>query len=80
MPFDRFPTDGLAMMCSLLTLSIGYKQDISGVEYCNIYDMHFPSVYLRLFDGPAIIGPWRRLGRDMTNGSLVVACTSTSTT
>merc|ERR1719311_872405 len=71
--FDRNITDGRAMMCSILTLTIGNNQGMGGVEYGKIYDIYFPPQYLRLFDGPAcnIIDMWRNLGRDLTNGGLV---------
>merc|ERR1719454_1988455 len=74
MLFDRNITDGRAMMCSVLTLSIGNNQGMGDVEYGKIYDIYFPPSYLRLFDGPAcsIIDMWRIFGRDMTNGGLVV--------
>merc|ERR1711972_763016 len=72
--FDRNITDGRAMMCSVLTLSIGNNQGMGDVEYGKIYDIYFPPKYLRLFDGPAvnIKDMWRLFGRDMTNGGLVV--------
>eukprot|EP00420_Gonyaulax_spinifera_P036434 CAMPEP_0197870484 /NCGR_PEP_ID=MMETSP1439-20131203/1168_1 /TAXON_ID=66791 /ORGANISM="Gonyaulax spinifera, Strain CCMP409" /LENGTH=309 /DNA_ID=CAMNT_0043489379 /DNA_START=49 /DNA_END=974 /DNA_ORIENTATION=+ len=72
--FDRNITDGRAMMCSVLTLSIGNNQGMGDVDYGKIYDIYFPPNYLRLFDGPScsILDMWRILGRDMTNGGLVV--------
>merc|ERR1712013_75289 len=72
--FDRNITDGRAMMCSVLTLSIGNNQGMGDVEYGKIYDIYFPPPYLRLFDGPAvnIKDMWRLFGRSMTNGGLVV--------
>merc|ERR1719386_339832 len=72
--FDRNITDGRAMMCSVLTLSIGNNQGMGDVEYGKIYDIYFPPSYLRLFDGPAvnITDMWRLFGRSMTNGGLVV--------
>merc|ERR1712159_887094 len=72
--FDRNITDGRAMMCSILTLTIGNNQGMGDVEYGKIYDMYFPPQYLRLFDGPScnIVDMWRNLGRDLTNGGLVV--------
>jgi ribulose-bisphosphate carboxylase large chain len=74
MLFDRNITDGRAMMCSVLTLSIGNNQGMGDVEYGKIYDIYFPPRYLRLFDGPAcnIVDMWRILGRAMVNGGLVV--------
>ena len=74
MLFDRSITDGRAMMCSVLTLSIGNNQGMGDVEYGKIYDIYFPPPYLRLFDGPAcnIVDMWRILGRVMVNGGLVV--------
>ena len=50
--FDRNITDGRAMMCSVLTLSIGNNQGMGDVEYGKIYDIYFPTAYLSLFDGP----------------------------
>ena len=38
MLFDRNITDGRAMMCSVLTLSIGNNQRIGDVEYGRIHD------------------------------------------
>merc|ERR1712004_617681 len=72
--FDRNITDGRGMMCSVLTLSIGNNQGMGDVDYGKIYDIYFPPKFLRLFDGPScsIIDMWRILGRDMTNGGLVV--------
>merc|ERR1719428_627465 len=51
--FDRNITDGRAMMCSVLTLSIGNNQGMGDVDYGKIYDIYFPPKYLRLFDGPS---------------------------
>jgi len=72
--FDRNITDGRAMMCSILTLTIGNNQGMGDVEYGKIYDMYFPPAYLRLFDGPScsVVDMWRILGRGTTNGGLVV--------
>jgi ribulose-bisphosphate carboxylase large chain len=72
--FDRNITDGRAMMCSVLTLSIGNNQGMGDVDYGKIYDIYFPPKYLRLFDGPAccVMDMWRILGRGMSNGGLVV--------
>ena len=72
--FDRNITDGRAMMCSVLTLSIGNNQGMGDVEYGKIYDIYFPPQYLRLFDGPScnVIDMWRILGRGTSNGGLVV--------
>merc|ERR1712019_59825 len=74
MLFDRNITDGRAMMCSILTLSIGNNQGMGDVEYGKIYDIYFPPPYLRLFDGPAvnILDMWRLFGRPMVDGGLVV--------
>merc|ERR1719464_667058 len=68
--FDRNITDGRAMMCSVLTLSIGNNQGMGDVDYGKIYDIYFPPSYLRLFDGPScsIIDMWRILGRGTSNG------------
>merc|ERR1740127_393686 len=72
--FDRNITDGRAMMCSVLTLSIGNNQGMGDVDYGKIYDIYFPPQYLRLFDGPSccVIDMWRILGRGTTGGGLVV--------
>jgi len=72
--FDRNITDGRAMMCSFLTLTIGNNQGMGDVEYGKIYDFYLPPEYLRLFDGPScnIIDMWRILGRGTSNGGLVV--------
>ena len=71
---DRHITDGRAMMCSFLTLTIGNNQGMGDVDYRKIYDFYFPPVYLRHFDGPAVnvVDMWRIFGRHMTNGGLVV--------
>jgi ribulose-bisphosphate carboxylase large chain len=72
--FDRNISDGRAMMCSVLTLSIGNNQGMGDVEYGKIYDIYFPPPYLRLFDGPAvnIVDMWRLFSRPMVDGGLVV--------
>ena len=72
--FDHNITDGRAMMCSVLALSIGDCRGMGDVEYGKIYDIHFPPPYLRLFDGPAcnFVDMWRILGRAMVNDGLVV--------
>merc|ERR1712176_108264 len=74
MLFDRNITDGRAMMCSILTLTIGNNQGMGDVEYGKIYDIYFPPRYLRLFDGPScsVVDMWRILGRGTTDGGLVV--------
>jgi len=74
MLFDRNIIDGRAMMCSVLTLTIGNNQGMGDVEYGKIYDIYFPPEYLRLFDGPAVNveDMWRILGRGTSNGGLVV--------
>merc|ERR1712137_1443436 len=74
MLFDRNIIDGRAMMCSVLTLSIGNNQGMGDVEYGKIYDIYFPPMYLRLFDGPSscVIDMWRILGKGTSNGGLVV--------
>merc|ERR1712222_106989 len=74
MLFDRNITDGRAMMCSILTLTIGNNQGMGDVEYGKIYDIYFPPKYLRLFDGPScsVVDMWRILGRGTSNGGLVV--------
>jgi ribulose-bisphosphate carboxylase large chain len=73
MLFDLNITDGRAMLCSFLTLSIGNNQGMGDVEYGKIYDFYFPPAYLRKFDGPSccIVDMWRVLGRPLTNGGLV---------
>jgi ribulose-bisphosphate carboxylase large chain len=75
--FDRNITDGRAMMCSVLTLSIGNNQGMGDVDYGKIYDIYFPPKFLRLFDGPSccVKDMWRILGRGgpgLSNGGLVV--------
>merc|ERR1712156_705527 len=67
-------TDGRAMMCSILTLTIGNNQGMGDVEYGKIYDIYFPPSYLRLFDGPScsVVDMWRILGRGTKDGGLVV--------
>jgi ribulose-bisphosphate carboxylase large chain len=72
--FDRNITDGRAMMCSVLTLSIGNNQGMGDVDYGKIYDIYFPPAFLRLFDGPSccVKDMWRILGRGTSNGGLVV--------
>jgi len=72
--FDRNITDGRAMMCSVLTLSIGNNQGMGDVDYGKIYDIYFPPAFLRLFDGPSccVKDMWRILGRGISNGGLVV--------
>jgi len=74
MLFDRNITDGRAMMCSILTLTIGNNQGMGDVEYGKIYDIYFPPPYLRLFDGPScsVVDMWRILGRGTKDGGLVV--------
>merc|ERR1711963_728168 len=74
MLFDRNITDGRAMMCSILTLTIGNNQGMGDVEYGKIYDIYFPPPYLRLFDGPScsVLDMWRILGRGTKDGGLVV--------
>merc|ERR1719399_1587291 len=74
MLFDRNIIDGRAMMCSVLTLTIGNNQGMGDVEYGKIYDIYFPPSFLRLFDGPAtnVEDMWRILGRGCSNGGLVV--------
>ncbi|CAE8705498.1 unnamed protein product, partial [Polarella glacialis] len=71
---DRNITDGRAMMCSVLTLSIGNNQGMGDVEYGKIYDIYSPPAYLRLFDGPNcnVVDMWRILNRGMSNGGLIV--------
>ncbi|MEX5729430.1 ribulose-bisphosphate carboxylase large chain [Rhodovulum iodosum] len=72
--FDRNITDGRAMICSFLTLTIGNNQGMGDVEYAKMHDFYVPPAYLRLFDGPAmnIADMWRVLGRDVTHGGMVV--------
>jgi ribulose-bisphosphate carboxylase large chain len=72
--FDRNMTDGRAMIVSFLTLSIGNNQGMGDVEYAKMLDFYVPPRYLRLFDGPNknIVDMWRVLGRDLTNGGMVV--------
>ncbi|TCP42955.1 ribulose-bisphosphate carboxylase [Rhodovulum marinum] len=72
--FDRNIIDGRAMLCSFLTLTIGNNQGMGDVEYAKMHDFYVPPAYLRLFDGPAmnIADMWRVLGRDVTDGGMVV--------
>merc|ERR1712159_393547 len=73
MLFDLNITDGRAMMCSVLTLTIGNNQGMGDVEYGKIYDFYFPPAHLRKFDGPnrSIVDMWRILGRALVDGGLV---------
>jgi ribulose 1,5-bisphosphate carboxylase large subunit-like protein len=66
MLFDRNITDRPAMMCNVLTLSIGNNQGMGDVDG-KIYDIYFPPAYLRLFDGPScnILDMWRVLDRSL---------------
>merc|ERR1711977_589944 len=52
MLFDLNITDGRAMLCSFLTLTIGNNQGMGDVEYGKIYDFYFPPAHMRKFDGP----------------------------
>ena len=74
MLFDRNIADGRAMMCSILTLTIGNNQSMGDVEHGKIYDIYFPPKYLRLFDGPScsVVDMLRILGRGTNDGELVV--------
>merc|ERR1712032_765778 len=47
MPFDRHITAGRAMMCSILALAVGNKQDTGDVEYGKICHIYFPAQHLR---------------------------------
>merc|ERR1712139_342684 len=73
MLFDLNITDGRAMLCSFLTLTIGNNQGMGDVEYGKIYDFYFPPPHLRKFDGPnrSIVDMWRVLGRALVDGGLV---------
>ncbi|HIE00792.1 MAG TPA: ribulose-bisphosphate carboxylase [Thiotrichaceae bacterium] len=72
--FDRNMKDGRAMIVSFLTLTIGNNQGMGDVEYAKMVDFYVPLPFLRLFDGPNrnIVDMWRVLGRDLTNGGMVV--------
>jgi len=72
--FDRNITDGRAMLCSFLTLTIGNNQGMGDVEYAKMHDFWLPPGYLRLFDGPSttIADLWRVLGRPHVNGGFIV--------
>jgi ribulose-bisphosphate carboxylase large chain len=72
--FDRNITDGRAMVVSMMTLIIGNNQGMGDVEYAKLLDFYVPPKFLRLFDGPSmnIEDMWRVLGRDVTNGGMVV--------
>merc|ERR1711988_1743864 len=73
MLFDMNITDGRAMLCSFLTLTIGNSQGMGDVEYGKIYDFYFPPAYLRKFDGPArsVVDMWRVLEKPLVDGGLV---------
>ncbi|MFN7225000.1 MAG: ribulose 1,5-bisphosphate carboxylase, partial [Paracoccaceae bacterium] len=51
--FDHNITDGRAMICSFLTLTIGNNQGMGDVEYAKMHDFWVPPVYLNAFDGPS---------------------------
>ena len=72
--FDRNITDGRAMLCSFLTLTIGNNQGMGDVEYAKMHDFWLPQRYLRLFDGPSttIADLWRVLGRPHIDGGFIV--------
>jgi ribulose-bisphosphate carboxylase large chain len=72
--FDRNITDGRAMLCSFLTLTIGNNQGMGDVEYAKMHDFWVPPAYLRAFDGPSttISDLWRVLGRPHVNGGFIV--------
>ncbi|MCW8860837.1 MAG: RuBisCO large subunit C-terminal-like domain-containing protein, partial [Rhodospirillales bacterium] len=72
--FDRNITDGRAMIANFLTLAVGNNQGMGDVEYAKMMDFYMPPAMLMLFDGPAmnIVDMWRILGRDLTNGGMVV--------
>ncbi len=72
--FDRNITDGRAMICSFLTLTIGNNQGMGDVEYGKIHDFYVPPHYLALYDGPSmdISDLWRVLRRPVVNGGFIV--------
>jgi len=72
--FDRNITDGRAMICSFLTLTIGNNQGMGDVEYGKIHDFYVPPHYLALYDGPSmdIRDLWRVLHRPVVNGGFIV--------
>ena len=72
--FDHNITDGRAMICSFLTLTIGNNQGMGDVEYAKMHDFWAPPAYLRSFDGPSttIADLWRVLGRPHVNGGFIV--------
>jgi ribulose-bisphosphate carboxylase large chain len=72
--FDRNIIDGKAMMVSFMTLTIGNNQGMGDIEYAKMLDFYVPPAYLELFDGPSvnISDLWRVLGRDQTNGGMIV--------
>ena len=72
--FDHNITDGRAMICSFLTLTIGNNQGMGDVEYAKMHDFWVPPSYLRSFDGPSttIADLWRVLGRPHVNGGFIV--------
>ena len=51
--FDCNITDGRAMLCSVLTPTIGNNQGTGDVEYGKFHDLYFPPSCIRLSDGPA---------------------------
>ncbi|MCB6177802.1 ribulose-bisphosphate carboxylase [Rhodobacter sp. Har01] len=72
--FDHNITDGRAMICSFLTLTIGNNQGMGDVEYAKMHDFWLPPVYLNAFDGPSttISDLWRVLGRPAVDGGFIV--------
>ncbi|MDP4034444.1 MAG: ribulose-bisphosphate carboxylase [Pseudorhodobacter sp.] len=72
--FDHNITDGRAMLCSFLTLTIGNNQGMGDIEYAKMHDFWMPPVYLNAFDGPSttISSLWRVLGRPHVNGGFIV--------
>ena len=72
--FDRIITGGRAMMCSVLSHTIGNYQGMGDLECGKIYGRYFPPSYFRLFDGTPsnIIDMWRIFGRDLQNCGLLV--------
>ena len=49
MLFGRNIAVGRAIMCSIMTLTIGHNRGMGDAEYGEIYDIYFLPAYLRLF-------------------------------
>ena len=73
--FDRIITGGRAMMCSVLSHTIGNYQGMGDLECRKIYVRYAPPSYFRLFDWPpcSSIDMWRIFGRDLQMVALLPA-------